>query len=257
MLLGAIALASHAEPLEDVCECECCYKTSAGKTECVSKSATSFESQSCLACNKSTCAQLFKKECGKPGTNIEVGCFERTAWYLRLIPVIFVVSTAALLFYGLFIKTYDGYNPIPLPSDPESPSTAAFTGRSMSQYHAIAQSNFDPHLPHAVRRPSPLSQTAPLVGEFLASSSGELPHSTRRSPIGTLLPPRMSPLAAPSITPLTATSAATPVRVTEPLSPPLSETGASSDGVQVLEIKKSSGSKDSSASKGSGGVKQT
>lgn len=151
----------EGDKLEDSCECTCCLDND-GARECIRSSVTTFLSHSCEQCNVRTCKKRYPHSCGRKDSKVTVtvDCIERTAWYLQLIPVIFLVATIALLFYGFFIKTFDGYHPPPNHYDSigdrdDTPVSQTFSAAS---YMAIEQTPFQPNHPHAVRRPSPLSQ---------------------------------------------------------------------------------------------------
>lgn len=201
------------------------------------KTDTSFQSQTCTACNVSACEHMYPEYCGAEGATIQAQCIERTAWYLRFIPVIFVVATAALLFYGFFIKTFDGYHPIP--SSDEATLSGAFTRSfSAAPYHSTSQTPFEARHPYAVHRPSPLSQTAPFgtAGSNFppAAVAGHLPPASAQ---------RISPLANEPIMAQSRMNG-NAVSVTEPLSPPPEQVLSSlSSQLRVVEVARRSESK--------------
>lgn len=168
-LFALVVFAAEEQPLEDVCECECCYELEKGRLECVRSSATTFKSFTCTNCNVSACAMNFPRSCAGKGVSINVKCVERTAWYLRLIPVVFLFATVSLLFYGFFIKTFDGYNPIPDHTDSEDPAFTR-TAFSAAPYGSASPSPYQPRHPYAVRRPSLLAST---------SSIGSVPNASQ------------------------------------------------------------------------------
>lgn len=168
----------RADPITDAdaCVCTCCVENR-GERDCIRKEATTFLSQTCTECNVTSCAIKYPKSCGIEGASIQADCTERTAWYLRLIPVLFVVATVALLFYGFFIKTFDGYHPEHIPGD-ESPTASLSQTFSAAPYMSISQTPFEPRSAFAVKRPSPLSQAVPLTSPLAQSSPLEIRNPT-------------------------------------------------------------------------------
>lgn len=167
-----------AEELEDTCICNCCFDT-AGSRQCVQNAATTFMIGSCEFCQAATCAHRFSRSCGLKDATISADCVERTAWYLRFIPVAFLVATVALVFYGLFIKTFDGYHPLPS-SDDENPVAPLSEQFRPVPYGSTSQIPVEARGPYAVKQPSPLSRTAPLMAA--AKFSGDFPQTDATSP---------------------------------------------------------------------------
>ncbi len=129
-----------------------------GRVECVGRAATTFQSHSCTNCNVTTCIAKFPASCGAKGAKVFADCIERTAWYVRVFPIIFVVVTIALLFYGFFIKRFDGYNPIP---GTENGVDHRLTLSSAS-YASTGNSALQRHQRYPVGRLAPLSEALPL-----------------------------------------------------------------------------------------------
>lgn len=108
---------------DDVCVCSCCFETtvqngSAAATACIHKNATSFKSLKCSECSVTICKEKYKPWCGKDDSTVGAKCIVRKAWYLKYIPVFFLISAFVIVLAGLFWKRYDGYHPLPEGQEP-------------------------------------------------------------------------------------------------------------------------------------------
>lgn len=94
----------------NTCRCACCYQVGE-HTECVSPTYTMFDVKTCTTCNVDSCRNRFPISCNEPTSAVNTVCIVRKGWLVRLVPICFLIISAGLLIYGLFIKKYDGYNP--------------------------------------------------------------------------------------------------------------------------------------------------
>lgn len=218
MLILTLLVLAAGEDEHDTCECRCC---SGVPIKCASVERTTFQTPTCSKCAFSSCMKQFPDHCGAKDGSIHVNCVERTAWYLQLIPLIFIAATISLLFYGFFIKTFDGYNPMPAFAE-RALARTPFSPRNRS----TALPPMNPRAPFAVRRPSPLSQAAPL----------SRPAAFQATKYGAVMEPNNSTDPLPSISlplPSTPTSEKSNPGVSSPLLPASNQF----DGVPTVLVK--------------------
>lgn len=121
------------QSFSDTCQCECCYQVGQ-HSECVSPTYTTFDVPTCTNCNVATCARHFPISCDEPTSEVNTTCIVRKGWVVQLTPLIFLFFSAALLFYGCFIKKYDGYHPVPpRPSSSRRPPQGEYQSTTSSR----------------------------------------------------------------------------------------------------------------------------
>lgn len=96
--------------LVNLCECRCCVEASPGREECYETSKLMFEVRKCTLCDAQRCARNFRHVCTTGTSLVKAVCIERKAWFMRLVPFAFIVTTIVLVVYALLTHKVDPVN---------------------------------------------------------------------------------------------------------------------------------------------------
>lgn len=143
--------------LTNMCECECCYDIELGRVECMSSSAMMFEVRKCSQCDVHSCEARFRAVCANSSVRKAV-CVERRAWFLKLLPSIFIFTTLGLIVYGCCFRTTPPrmpYYEVPPPGSVSSP-------RGIPVQSSIQVLNSEK--PQSRRPPQPRNLGRPISG---------------------------------------------------------------------------------------------